>query len=49
MPGPLHIRNKPLVTKDCGFCPMGEEYTVKYITTDMGLLKMPTLIISKTK
>lgn len=44
MLGPLHITNKPLVTKDSCFCPFGDNYTEEYITSDIGLFETPTII-----
>lgn len=43
MLGPLHITNKPLVTKDSCFCPVGDNYTEEYITSDIGLFETPTI------
>ncbi|MCI5605171.1 MAG: hypothetical protein MR413_05930 [Clostridia bacterium] len=43
MIGPLHITNKPLVTKDSCFCPDGDNYTEEYMTSDIGLLETPTI------
>lgn len=35
--GPLHITNKPEVTKDSCFAPSGDNYTNNYITSECGL------------
>lgn len=43
MLGPLHITNRPLVTKDSCFCPMGDNYTKDYIVSEYGLYDAPIL------
>ena len=47
MLGPLHITNKPLVTKDSCFCPMGDNYSQDYNVVSVGLMKPPRLIYFK--
>ena len=47
MLGPLHITNKPLVTKDSCFCPLGDNYSPNYNVVSVGLMKPPRLIYFK--
>lgn len=44
MLGPLHITNKPLVTKDSCFCPEGDNYSADYNLVRAGLMKPPKLV-----
>lgn len=39
MLGPLHITNKPQVTNDSCFSPMGDNYTEAYVISEAGLFK----------
>lgn len=44
MLGPLHITDRPVVTKDSCFCPAGSNYTSGYVTAETGLYSAPRLM-----
>lgn len=45
MLGPLHLKEKPTVTKDSSFCAEGKSATSDYIVEEVGLYSLPKMII----